>query len=222
VLGGAGRDQLIGARGRDLLIGGLGADHLMGTAGDDLLITGTTALDGNEAINPTTGAIVGGAVTGLLTGLGADALAGGLSLGGGAIVGAMLGALSGYAFGGAYKLATGGEASIQFQSAALDRLAREALLRYLVVAHFGRGRGDYIDVDSPAHWAAEVDAELAQRRDALHAIWQDAARDGRGGTPALAERLRLVLGTILRNLLRHRFPEATILSGDRAGNPAPR
>ena len=180
------------------------------------------ALDGNEAINPTTGAIVGGAVTGLLTGLGADALAGGLSLGGGAIVGAMLGALSGYAFGGAYKLATGGEASIQFQTAALDRLAREALLRYLVVAHFGRGRGDYIDVDSPAHWAAEVDAELAQRRDALHAVWQDAARDGRGRTSALAERLRLVLGTILRDLLRHRFPEATILSGDRAGSPAPR
>ena len=49
------------------------------------------AIQGHQAINPTTGAIVGGAVSGLLTGLGADTLAGGLSLGGGAIVGAMLG-----------------------------------------------------------------------------------------------------------------------------------
>ena len=180
------------------------------------------ALEGNEAINPTTGAIVGGAVSGLLTGLGADALAGGLSLGGGAIVGAMLGALSGYAFGGAYKLATGGETGIQFQTAALDRLAREALLRYLVVAHYGRGRGDYSDVDFPAHWAADVDAQLARQRDTLHAIWRDAARDGRAGTSALAERLRLVLGAIVRDLLRQRFPEATVLSEDRAGSPAPR
>src|SRR6185503_10523225 len=77
-------------------------------------------VQGNEAINPTTGAIAGGALSGLVTGLGADVLAGGLSLGGGAILGAMLGALSGYALGGAYKLATGGESGIQFQTAALD------------------------------------------------------------------------------------------------------
>lgn len=169
---------------------------------------------GHETINPTTGAIAGGAVSGLLAGLGADVLAGGLSLGGGAIVGAMLGALGGYALGGAYKLATGGESGIQFQAAALDRLAREALLRYLVVAHHGRGRGDYTDVDYPAHWAADVDAQLARRRDALHAAWRDAARDARGSAPAVAERLRPVLRDILLDLLRRRFPDATVLSDD--------
>ena len=101
-----------------------------------------TAIQGDQAINPTTGAIAGGAVSGLLAGLlGADVLAGGLSLGGGAILGAMLGALGGYAFGGAYRLATGGESGIQFQPAALDRLLREAVMRYLLVAHHGRGAG---------------------------------------------------------------------------------
>jgi GTPase SAR1 family protein len=173
-------------------------------------------VQGHEAINPTTGAIAGGAVSGLLAGLGADVLAGGLSLGGGAIVGAMLGALGGYAFGGAYRLATGGESGIQFQPAALDRLAREAVLRYLLIAHHGRGRGDYADLDYPAHWAADVDAQLARRRDALHAAWRDAARGGRGSAPAVAERLRPELRDMLRDLLRRRFPDATVLTEDRA------
>jgi GTPase SAR1 family protein len=174
------------------------------------------AVQGHAAINPTTGAIAGGAVSGLLAGLGADVLAGGLSLGGGAIVGAMLGALGGYAFGGAYQLATGGESGIQFQPAALDRLAREAVLRYLLVAHHGRGRGDYADVDSPAHWAADVDAQIAARRDALHAAWREAARGGRASAPAVTERLRPVLREIVRDVLRYRFPDAAVLSRDQA------
>jgi hypothetical protein len=175
-------------------------------------------VQGDEAVNPTTGAIAGGAVSGLLTGLGADALAGGLSLGGGAIVGAMLGALGGYALGGAYKLALGGESGIQFQPAALDRLAREALLRYLVVAHHGRGRGDYADVDYPAHWVADVDAQLASRRDALHAVWRDAAREGRGSAPAVTDRLRPVVGDLLYAVLRHRFPDASVVATPPAGH----
>ena len=171
------------------------------------------AVRGNEAINPTTGAIAGGAVSGLLTGLGADVLAGGLSVGGGAILGAILGALGGYAFGGAYKLATGAETAIQFQTEALDRLAREAVLRYLVVAHHGRGRGEYADLDAPAHWTADVDAQLTQRRDALHAAWRAVARDA-GSVPDRSQGLRLVVGDILRGALRRRFPDAAVLADD--------
>ena len=171
------------------------------------------AVGRDEAINPTTGAIVGAAATGLMTGLGADALTGGLSLGGGAIIGAMLGALGGYAFGGAYRLATGAESGVQFQPAALDRLAREALLRYLLVAHHGRGRGDYTDLDHPAHWTADVERHVAERADALQAAWREAASGGRGS--AVAQRLRPVVADVLRDLLRERFPGATVLSENR-------
>ena len=177
------------------------------------------AIPGDQAINPTTAAIAGGAVSGLLTGLGADVLAGGLSLGGGAIVGAMLGALGGYAFGGAYRFATGGESGIQFQAAALDRLLREALVRYLLVAHHGRGRGDYADLDVPAPWSAEVDAQLAPRRDALHAAWRDAARGPRGAAPMVAEGLRPLLADLLHEVLRRRFPSAPVLADRPAGSP---
>jgi hypothetical protein len=172
------------------------------------------AVQGDEAINPTTGAIAGGAVSGLVAGLGADIMVGGLTLGGGAIVGAMLGALGGYAFGGAYKLVAGGTPGIQFQPEALDRLAREALLRYLVVAHHGRGRGEYSDLEYPAHWVAEVDVQLSIRREKLDAAWRDAALDTGTSSPAAAG-LRLALGDTLREVLRRRFPGATVLSPDR-------
>lgn len=174
------------------------------------------AVRGEEAINPTTGAVAGAAVSGLLTGLGADALTGGLSLGGGAIVGAMLGALGGYAFGGAYRLATGAESGVQFQPAALDRLAREALVRYLLVAHHGRGRGDYTDLEHPAHWTADVETQLAQRTELLQAAWREAARGGGGAAPDIARRLRPIVGDMLRDLLRQRFPGTTVLAEDRA------
>jgi hypothetical protein len=173
------------------------------------------AFRGDEAINPTTGAVAGAAVSGLLAGLGADALTGGLSLGGGAIIGAMLGALGGYAFGGAYRLATRGESGVQFQSAALDRLTREALLRYLLVAHHGRGRGDYTDLEQPAHWSADVDAQLAKRVDPLHTAWRDAERAGRGAEGEIAQRLRPVIRAALRDLLRQRSPGASVLAEDR-------
>jgi hypothetical protein len=168
-------------------------------------------VQGDEAINPTTGAIAGGALTGLLAGLGADVLAGGLSLGGGAIVGAMLGALGGYAFGGAYRLAMGRESGVQFQPAALDRLTREGLLRYLLVAHYGRGRGQYADLEYPAHWAADVEAEMARHHERLQAVWRDAARGDRA--EGVADRLRPILHEILREVLRRRFPESTVLGG---------
>ena len=170
------------------------------------------AVQGNDALNPTTGAIAGGAVSGLLTGLGADAATGGLSLGGGAIVGAILGALGGAALGGAYKLATGGDPGIQFQPLTLDRLTREALLRYLVVAHHGRGRGDYTDIDYPAHWTADVDAQLARHREALHGLWRDAARDGRASVTTVTEHLGVLLRTIVTDVLGRRFPGATVLT----------
>jgi hypothetical protein len=44
---------------------------------------------------------------------------------------------------------------------AMARLARDALLRYLAVAHFGRGRGAWREVGAPAHWGPVVDAALA-------------------------------------------------------------
>ena len=164
-----------------------------------------------KAIAPTIGGVLGGMTGGLAAGLGADVLAGGMTFGGGAAIGALLGALGGAALGGLYRFAAGGETAIQFQDAALDGFVRAAVLRYLVVAHHGRGRGDYADLDYPAQWTADVDAELARHQDTLHALWRDAARGRPGAAAAIADPLRHVLRQVLGDVLRRRYPTARVL-----------
>jgi hypothetical protein len=166
------------------------------------------ALRGHESINPTTGAIAGGVVSGLLSGLGADVLSGGLTFGGGAVLGALLGAAGGFALGGAFRLAAG-DPAVQWHPAALDRLAREALLRYLVVAHYGRGRGAFTDLEYPAQWTSAVDAALGARRSALHGGWSMAAHAQ--DAAAVAGRLRPALRAVLLDAMRQRFPGASVL-----------
>jgi hypothetical protein len=175
------------------------------------------AVQGHAAINPTTGAIAGGVLSGALSGLGADILSGGLTFGGGAVIGAVLGAVGGYALGGAYRVVAGREPSVRWQPAALDRLAREALLRYLAVAHHGRGRGGYSDLEQPAHWVEAVDRAMSQHRDRLEAAWRDATRGDAASTAEAAAGFRPILDDMLHEVLRRRFPGAAVLGGDGEG-----
>jgi hypothetical protein len=74
-----------------------------------------------------------------------------------------------------------------------------AVLRYLAVAHFGRGRGDYVASEYPTHWPPRVEAAVASRRAQLDAIWSAAER----GEPAAAleSRLRPSLEAIASEVL---------------------
>ena len=77
--------------------------------------------------------------------------------------------------------------------------------RYLAVAHFGRGRGDYEESEYPAHWGAAADAVTQDVRLRLKAIWED----GRGGEAAVvADRLAACLGECAARLLLGLYPEA--------------
>ena len=51
-------------------------------------------------------------------------------------------------------------------------MVEAALLRYLAVAHFGRGRGDWKQGDAPKHWRSLVQEALAPQRGAWTAQWQ--------------------------------------------------
>ena len=55
-----------------------------------------------------------------------------------------------------------------------SRLAA-ALIRYLAVAHFGRGRGDFVAGVAPAAWLQAVNAALEKRRSELQSLWAAAA-----------------------------------------------
>jgi len=126
-------------------------------------------------------ALWGGMVSGALVGLKADILSGGLTLGGGLLAGGLIGALGAAGLARCVNLVRGtGQSWVAWNAQALDQFAELALLRYLAVAHFGRGRGEWAQGESPAHWREVVQRALAVQRDALAMVWHE--RDGRSGT----------------------------------------
>ena len=135
-------------------------------------------------------ALWGGVVSGALVGLKADLLSGGLTLGGGLLAGGLLGALGSAGLARCVNLVRGTESSwLSWNGEALDAIVEAALLRYLAVAHFGRGRGDWAEGESPPHWKDVVAASLAPQRETLARLWSGRpppGGDGRRRRPARA------------------------------------
>ena len=115
---------------------------------------------------------LGGLVSGAVGGLAADLAAGGLMLGAGMLAGGVLGALGAAGAARGLNVVRGTHSSwVGLGPDALAPLLQAALLRYLAVAHFGRGRGDWAEGEAPPHWAEVVDAALAEATPALQAAW---------------------------------------------------
>jgi hypothetical protein len=117
--------------------------------------------------------LLGAVVSGAATGLSADLMAGGLTMGGGALLGAVVGALTmaGAAWG--FNTSTDrNHPTVQFADPFLRTLLVGSVLRYLAVAHFGRGRGNFVEGEAPAFWQAEVEQALASYDGDLPGLWQ--------------------------------------------------
>lgn len=153
--------------------------------------------------------VLGGAAGGALGGLAADLAIGGLSFGGGAVAGAILGAmgLGGLAWG--YQQIGGAEPRMTWSDEFLDRAARDWMLRYLAVAHFGRGSGPYRDREHPDFWREAVRHAVESRRGALRDAWSIArGADAEEARADSAERLLEVLDASLREVLTDIYPDA--------------
>ena len=145
----AGPDERRGAAGRapqgDLREGMerlIAIHRLEGRAADEVLERVAGDMHVDAPLDTTRTAAVGGIISGALTGLGADVIAGGLTFGAGMVVGAILGALGGAGVAEGVNVVRGRtEASLRWEEAFLDGLVTSAVLRYLAVAHYGRGRG---------------------------------------------------------------------------------
>ena len=154
------------------------------------------------------GALAGAVLSGALGGLAADLLSGGLSLGGGMIAGGILGALGGSGLAKGYRLISGDKRpSVRWTPGFLRQLRGQAMLRYLAVAHFGRGRGEYRDVEHPRHWKQAVTTSLEHGGAGMERWVIPAA----GEAADAAERWAAHLETELE----------AILDGDRAGSSRP-
>ncbi len=160
-------------------------------------------------------ALLGGMLTGALAGLKADIATGGLTLGGGLVAGGLIGAIGAAGLARCYNVVSGTEQSwLAWNAQALDQAVEAALLRYLAVAHFGRGRGEWTRDDAPPAWKDAVHAVLEERRDALAHIWRD--RSESPDAARLAAALQPVLTQMARAVLERLYPDACAAG---AGDP---
>ncbi|CDG80673.1 DUF3482 domain-containing protein [Janthinobacterium agaricidamnosum] len=159
--------------------------------------------------------LLGAVISGAATGLSADLVAGGLTLGAGALLGSIVGALT---FAGAAwgfnSTTERNQPTMQFTDEFLRTLVVASLLRYLAVAHFGRGRGNFVEGEAPAFWQNEVELAVAGHDHALIRGWSAA----RARQPQANAELQDVLARITSRVLGRLYPDSVI---DIAANKAP-
>ena len=206
-------------------IGELIALHgLEGRAQGEITLRLATHFETRLRLDEGKAALWGGMVSGALVGLKADILSGGLTLGGGLIAGGLIGALGAAGLARCVNLVRGTDRSwVAWNAEALDAMLEAALLRYLAVAHFGRGRGEWAQGESPAHWRETIQRALAPHREALAILWRErdtgaapvgargevSRRGGAQDTPAqTAAALEHVLTAAVAAALNELYPDA--------------
>ena len=158
-----------------------------------------------EPMSAAKAAAAGGLASGAFAGLMADLAAGGLTLGAGVVAGTILGALGGAGVARGHNVIHGAEKGwVAWSPAFLNGLVRSALLRYLAVAHFGRGRGAWAEAEAPAFWQEEVAQAVEARREAFDALW-DNVRAAQDDTQAQTD-LRALLADAATQLLERLYP----------------
>lgn len=121
-----------------------------------------------EAIWSVVGSVAGGAMGGLI----ADLKMGGMTFGGGALVGGLAAGIGAYALIKSYNLVRGGDHRLHWSSEHFREQVRLAMLTYLAVAHFGRGRGEWQESAEPAHWNTVCGQILDEHEDGILRLWK--------------------------------------------------
>ena len=151
--------------------------------------------------------LIGGMLTGAAGGLAADLSTGGLTMGAGMLLGAVLGALGAGGAARAYNILQGQEdGRVRWSGEFLLQQTRATLLRYLAVAHYGRGRGEWLEGEAPPHWTALAEEIVRSREPTLLATW----RMGEAGdaAPAIAARIEPELAAAAIDILSRLYPES--------------
>ena len=186
---------------------------LEGHASQDVLERLAAGAVAQAPVNEGKAAMMGGIVSGALTGLAADVAAGGLTFGAGMLAGAVMGALGGAGIARGMNMARGQAGIVvRWDDEVLTGLVRSAILRYLAVAHYGRGRGDWVETEYPPFWQPLVSEIVAARAATLRELW--ASREPDCDREALEARVREVLAGATREALERLYPGTLASRGD--------
>lgn len=156
-----------------------------------------------EAIWSVVGSVAGGAMGGLI----ADLKMGGMTFGGGALVGGLAAGLGAYALIKSYNLVRGNDHRLHWSREHFREQVRLAMLTYLAVAHFGRGRGEWQESAEPAHWNQIVEQVLEEHGDGVDRLWKEGVE--KGGMPdALSKSALPLITDCLSCALARLYPDA--------------
>ena len=190
---------------------------MSGRAGPVVMQRVATLFQPRLKVDESRAAWLGGLLSGAMGGLAADLAAGGLTLGAGMLAGGLLGALGAAGAARGLNVVRGTHDSwVGLGTEALQPLLQATLLRYLAVAHFGRGRGDWADGEAPPHWADTVARVLEGHAAAFASAWAQAAaeppaqqnaqaRQAQQSLPSV-QRLQSLLGLSTREVLQTLYP----------------
>jgi hypothetical protein len=156
--------------------------------------------------------LLGAVVSGAATGLSADLMAGGLTFGTGALIGGVVGALTAAGAAWGFNTTTDrNQPTMQFADEFLQTLLVGSILRYLAVAHFGRGRGNFVEGEAPPFWQAEVERAVALHAGELGSLWQ--AVRAESDTGRTNERVNAIVASIATHTLTQLYPGTVIELG---------
>jgi Domain of unknown function (DUF3482)/50S ribosome-binding GTPase len=180
---------------------------LSGRASEGILARVAGQFGVTKPADVATSGMIGGAVTGALGGLAADLAAGGLTFGAGALIGGIVGALGASGAARAYNLARGAvDGRVGWSAAFLAQRPGAALLRYLAVAHYGRGRGEWVEGEYPPHWQQLTEEVTQRHRAGIESVWSLA--DEGASVDEVARLLQPIITAMARETLVRLYPEA--------------
>jgi hypothetical protein len=181
---------------------------LTGAAGDEILRQVGAGFATTRAPDADKMSLWGGLVSGALSGIAADVAAGGLTFGAGAVLGGIAGAFGARKLTQRYNAERGvaGD-TVRWSDEFLEARLAAALTRYLAVAHFGRGRGEFVVSEPAPRWEAAVSAAMA-RADRSE-LWTRLRAADVAATARMQDEVYELLAATLRQL----YPEssATVL-----------
>ncbi|HJU23354.1 MAG TPA: DUF3482 domain-containing protein [Casimicrobiaceae bacterium] len=183
--------------------------HLGGRAADEVLARLADDVTTDAPWSERKAAMVGGFVSGALTGLAADLAVGGLTFGAGLLAGGIVGAMGGAGIARGVNLVRGRKESVaRWSDELLVSLMPGAVLRYLMVAHYGRGRGDFAASEHPAFWRDAVNAAVERQGGIADIVALRGARpcDSQAIQRALADKLEAIALDVLATL----YPAADV------------
>jgi hypothetical protein len=183
--------------------------HLGGHAADEVMARLASHLTTDAPVDERKAAVIGGFVSGALTGLAADLASGGLTFGAGVLAGGVIGAAGAAGLARGFNLIRGKrETLVRWSDEFVRALVPAAVLRYLAVAHYGRGRGDWSAGEYPAFWREAVVAAVAQEN-GIDAIVARRSADS-CDPDALAHALKPHLAAIALRVLDALYPAAGV------------